>query len=810
MSFMHNKSAFLTNGALAPATSFSELDIPPHPLGGGKHQPQRYNLAPGSQFALFNLDLTKVAYCAVLSQAQYGPGGEKFMVQNTDTNEMCFLSDWQISLLEREFRFVPINSKAKRAGATNTRKPFVKNYLSISPEERVLAIRRYWYARKLSKARDGGRVQLTKKLILEVAARHALESGHEKPPAYNSLRRWLKAYEANPFNRLLALVSEKSSGNTVRKFDPRLEDIIDECVQWAWELPKGTALDVQSQMKLELAKAEHRQLVRDITQPDGTLLLPRLRTLQRRFAAPDRYSKDLWRFGPDYARRKHTFYTSCALPDHVLGIVEADYTLGDIVVSDDEFQFLFGRPHILLFVDKKSGCIIGFAIHFEDESFQAFLHGLRLAMYPKDMSRFPGIEWNQYGDIMALATDAAPFLRGHAITQASEELGFELLENVPGEPTSKGLVERMLGVLTHQLLHKLPGTTMSNPERRKLFDESKGLGLPLISMRQLEDFITLWIAEYHKTPRRGIGKVPKQKATPEEVWLAGQANMPARDPIDPQIFMALGGEKTKATIQNDGMTSEHLTWVSEDLLEITAHPDHRVGTQYDLTIEWGDISNAFVVNPYRPGRIIRLRANGRCHAYAQGTTLYQHRKTVEHHNKLHRAKRVTIEDLVVAKRTLSKELAEIYDKKGLQRNAQALLKFRTQVSKKLKRSAIVTATTSAAASAGHIDFAAPLEPKAKRSKSLSNPGNDRNGTPENLVVMNADGTVTTRDPLEHAVKEHKRRGTPRTAKSGPVREVAAAAAAADTDPNIAAALETNLEDARAARRARLAKEGDAQ
>ncbi|ACP26016.1 hypothetical protein NGR_c22560 [Sinorhizobium fredii NGR234] len=805
MSFMHHKSTFLTNGALVPASSYAELDIPPHPVGGGKHQPQRYNFGPGSQFAVFNLDRTKVAYCAVMSRARYGVGGEKFMVQNTDTNEMTFLSDWQISVLEREFRLIPINTKAERA-SKKTEQPQIKSYLALTKEARTTAMKRWWYARKLVEARQGGKVRLTKKLILEVAAKHAQDKGHDKRPAYNSLRMWLKKYEENPFNRLLALATETSGGNTVRKFDPRLEDIIDECVQWAWELPAGTALDVQEQIKVELAKSEHRQLVKDITQPDGTLLVPMLRTIQRRFAAPDRYSKDLWRFGPEYARRKHSFYTSRALPDHILGIVEADYTLGDIVVCDDEFQFLFGRPHILLFVDKKSGCIIGFAIHFEDECFEAFLHGMRLAMYPKDMSRFPGVEWNQYGDFAALVTDAASFLRGHKIVGASEELGFELIENVPGEPTGKGLVERMLGTLMRQLFHKLPGTTMSNPERRKLFDESKGLGLPLITMRQLEDFMVLWIADYHKTPRRGIGKLPRLKATPEDVWLAGQANMPPRDPIDPEIFLALGGHTTEVTIQNDGMTSEHITYVSEDLLEITAHPDHRPGVKYKLTVEWGDISNAFVVNPYRPDRVIRLRANGRCLEYARGTTMYQHRKTVEHHNKLTRGKRVTIEDLIVAKRTLSKELADIYDKKGLQRNAQALLKFRTQVSKKLKRSAIVTATTSAAASAGHIDFAAPLEPKSKRSKSLSNPANDRDGTPENFAVMNADGTVTIRDPLEDAVKEHKRRGRPRTEKSGPVKETPPAAApiAAET----AALTEKTIEDARAARRARLAKNGD--
>ncbi|MDE4593058.1 hypothetical protein [Sinorhizobium meliloti] len=691
---------------------------------------------------------------------------------------------------------MPLNSAAKR-GSGQSSPPKIRNYLSIPPERRKQAIKRWWYARKLVLAREGGKVPLTKKLILEVAAEHAREKGHEKVPCYNSLRVWLKKYESNPFNRILALAFEHSSGNPIQKFDPRIEDILDECVQWAWELPAGTALNVEAQFKLELAKKEYRQLLKEIELPDGTLNLPSFRTIERRFAAPDNYSKDLWRYGIEYARRKHTFYTHRELPDHSLSVVEVDYTTADICVYDLENMCLFGRPSVLFFVSKKSGCILGFAVHFDNQSYEAFLYGLRMALYPKDMARFPGAEWNQYGDFMAMPSDNATFLRGEDITRASEEIGFEIIETLPGEPTGKGLVERMFRTLNTQIFHLLPGTTMSNVERRRMFDDSKGLGMPFISLQQLEDFITLWIVQYHRTPRRGIGLTPRLKAIPQDVWDADLKNMPPRDPIDPEIFVSLGGHRRKVTIQSDGVTYKHLTWYSEDLLEITAHPNHRPGTEYELVVDPSDLSTAFITNPYRPDRSIRLRPNGRCAKYADGLRLFVHRKIIEHHNKVFKRKPITIESLEVARRTLPEELSKLLDKKKLQRTAQELAKFQSQVTRKLKRSAIVNVVASEAASADHIDFAAPFAPTPARSKSSSNPGRGRNGTPKSLVSQTPDGELVERDPLEDAVAKHKSRGTPRTEASGPVSET----------PNPVEAPLTTPADRRAALRERLAKKG---
>lgn len=794
--FMHNKSEFLKCGALVPASSFSELEIPPHPVGAANHKAQAFNLTKGAQFALFNIARSKVAYCAILSRGKYGLMGERFMIQNADTGETDFLSDWQISILLREGQFVPLNSAATQ-GAEQPKTPRIKYYLSISKADRKKAIRRWWYARKLVQARQGGKVELTKKLMLEVAARHAAEKGDPRVPCYNSLKDWLGKYEANPFNRIMALVTDTSGGNSVQKFDPRIEEILDECVQWAWSLPKGTALNVEEQFKIELAKKEHRKLLEENKLPDGTYNLPKFRTIERRFAAPDTYSKDLWRFGPEAARRRNSFYTHRQLPDHSLSVVEVDYTEADICVYDAEYLCLFGRPSVLFFVSKKSGCILGFAVHFDNQSYEAFLYGMRMALYPKDMSRFPGAGWNQYGDVMAIPSDNASFLRGEDITRASEEIGFEIIETIPGEPTGKGLVERMFRTLSEQVFHVLPGTTMSNVQRRKMFDDAKGLGLPFISLQQLEDFITLWIVKYHNTPRRGIGLTPRLKAIPQDIWDADLKNMPPRDPIDPNIFVSLAGHRAWVTIQNDGVTCEHLTWYSEDLLEITAHPEHRPGEKYELTMDTADLSTAFITNPYRRDRSIRLRPNGRCARYMDGLRLFVHRKVVEHHNKMFKRQPITIESLERAKGTYSDELSKLLDKRKLQRTAQELAKFQSRVTRKLKRSAIVNVVESEAASADHIDFAAPLSPAPARSKSINNPGRGRNGTPKALVTQTADGEIIEHDPLENAVAEHKRHGTPRTEPSGPVSET----------PEPVKAPLTTPADRRAALRERLAKKG---
>ncbi|MDE4593061.1 hypothetical protein [Sinorhizobium meliloti] len=101
MSFMHNKSEFLMRGSLIPASSFADLDIPPHPVGAGSHKVQPYNLSKGSQFALFDITRHRIAYCAVVSKGKYGFMGERFMIQNPANGETDFISDYQISLLVR-------------------------------------------------------------------------------------------------------------------------------------------------------------------------------------------------------------------------------------------------------------------------------------------------------------------------------------------------------------------------------------------------------------------------------------------------------------------------------------------------------------------------------------------------------------------------------------------------------------------------------------------------------------------------------------------------------------------------------------
>lgn len=123
--------------------------------------------------------------------------------------------------------------------------------------------------------------------------------------------------------------------------------------------------------------------------------------------------------------------------------------------------------------------------------------------------------------------------------------------------------------------------------------------------------------------------------------------------------------------------------------------------------------------------------------------------------------------------------------------AQALAKFHSQVTHKLKRSAIVNVVESASASADHIDLAAPFSPAPVRSTVR------RDGTPKSLVTQNTDGAIVEHDPLKAAVTKHKRRGTPRTEHSGRASE----------PPEPVKPPATTENERRAALRERLAKKG---
>ena len=393
MSIHGKMGSFLNAANLMVALNEEDLDLPVDPPMKEQVGIQRYRFAPNTIVAFYNKAKTKLGYFQAISHDKHGGKGWKWTFQSTLGGGRIFVSHWQISVLEQQGRIRPLEDGKER---TEAKRP--ADIISVSPEKEKEALRKRDYCLALIKAEDGGNVRLTRKVVDRVALEVSIRLGEQKPPCYGSLTLWLKRYKSQPWNRLLALVTNTSKGNrSIRPVTYHLEALIADCVKETWEDPDGKGTHVLARLEAVLLEPENASVLKAITQKDGTVQLPDSRTLERRFYAINLYIRDLWRFDEETAARNHAFYTGRALPDHALGIVEVDYTVGDISVYDDNLPILFGRPHVILFRDKKTGSILGFGVHFENPSYHTFLATLRQAIYPKDMSEYPGLRWVQYG-----------------------------------------------------------------------------------------------------------------------------------------------------------------------------------------------------------------------------------------------------------------------------------------------------------------------------------------------------------------------------------------------------------------------------
>lgn len=769
---LHSKAtAFLDASNLALATKASDLDIPVRHERSNRTAVQPYIFPVNTILAMQNRTRTNLGYFQVIGVFNFGAEGDKFGLRSTMTSELVYLGHWEVSLMEQQGRLRPLENGVEKKQAKDPIKTVI-----LDGDELAAAERRHEYCSALAKAERGGTVKLGRKLKLEVARQVAESRKEDAPPCYNTLTGWLETYKKSSYNRVVALATRKSSGNTTKKFCERLELVVEKLVEDTWRMPGGRGTDLEMALDVELGRVENSEFLKALAEDDGTVVLPSVRTLQRRFYAVNKYVRDCWRYGEEAAARIHSFFVARDLPDHILGVVEVDYTTADMSVWDDELPILYGRPFVLFIIERKTGSILSFDLHFDNPSFEAFLSAVRRGMYPKDMSEFPGQTWIQYGPWMVMTVDNAKFFVGDDMRHACACLGFDLLENHPGEPHGKGSVEQMFRRLNERLFHRLPGTTMSNTLRKAEFDESKGLGVPVLTLSQLRRFIQLFIIEYHNTPRLGIGKNPKIKKTPNEAWIECSGDFKHRRPIDPHLFVSLAGNTDDFTVQANGITWDHITYCSPELLMLSTHPSNNrakpgaLSTRYRCSRNPADLGRIWVYDPYRKVSI-EVPAVGPSRKYAEGLRLFQHRAVVKFYNRTNKRPIRTIDDLVNARHTLERALRDqMADQKKLGKLPSARLSaFFSQITKKFKKTAIVEVPDSVADSPDMMDLDAPFKSAPLGAMAAYDP-DSRGDTAEVYAADEPVHGLAQSDPQAGADEAHKRRGRgrPPKEKSGPL------------------------------------------
>jgi putative transposase len=338
-----------------------------------------------------------------------------------------------------------------------------------------------------------------------------------------------------------------------------------------------------------------------------------------------------------------------------------DSTTLDLFVIDPETGLPIGRPTLFVSSCLKTKMPHGYYCSFNETGnlavSQCLLHGIMPKTYVKE--RYPNIkhEWECHGLFNSLKVDNALAFHGESLEDAALQLGF-LIDYAPiATPWFKASIERFIGTLNRQLIHRQPGTTFSNIFQKFGYDPLKHA---LISKKTLDEIIHVYLIDvFPRQKHRGINDVPAR------LWKELIAKYPPTYPKKAEDLRVLLGQVVWRTIQRTGIEIDGLYYRSDELASLRTRLLDNKGDVKKVKVKKNleDLSAVYVQDEFR-GKYIPVPAIDQ--EYTKGLTQFQHEVFLSYAKK--RAEDfVKIEELHDAKQYIKQLVKDEWQsrKKGL-------------------------------------------------------------------------------------------------------------------------------------------------
>ncbi|MDE1712704.1 DDE-type integrase/transposase/recombinase (plasmid) [Chromobacterium amazonense] len=193
--------------------------------------------------------------------------------------------------------------------------------------------------------------------------------------------------------------------------------------------------------------------------------------------------------------------------------VEIDHTILDVIIIHPITKKILGRPTVTVAIDRRTRMVCALYIDLAPPSSVAAMLCIKQAVTSKaELLQQYGLAaeyiWPVDGRIASIWMDNGPEFHSHVHKQLCSDLKMDLQYCPPGMPWYKAVVERFIGTLNTRLIHRLPGTTWSNPEMRANYPSEK---LACITLEELRQLVFKWVVmDYHNTRHSELGETPLQ------------------------------------------------------------------------------------------------------------------------------------------------------------------------------------------------------------------------------------------------------------------------------------------------------------
>jgi len=447
----------------------------------------------------------------------------------------------------------------------------------------------------------------SQKKIAKTITEIAKDSSDPKPPSPSSVAGWIKRWFDGGRTRAVFLPKLKPSRSSILNENPSILTIIRKAINSVYlNRQKNPQSTVMAEIKFLIAEynASH----------DISLKEPSREKLRRYINTLDSYEVAKARHGKHYANRKFRAAGISFVAKSPLDLVMADGQVMDVIVvkalEDGSFEDI-GRPYLTAFIDVRTRCILGFYISLAPFCGATLLQALANATVA-DGDKPKGI-------FIKLLVDNGSDYQDSGFLKACAKLNIIVEPTKPRDPNTKAIVERFFRTLNTGLIHRLPGTTFSNPNDRGDYDSQ---ALARISIDDLRDQVKTWIEHvYHIDTHRTLER------SPIDVWNEEAPECFPDTLMEKDADILLRAE-VERTLSNGVVEAHGLQWKSPSLTT-WEQSKRRLNQERRVIVRINelDLSTVYIAPKDEPTN--PCKAYSRRPEYTLNLSLYEHRQIKE-------------------------------------------------------------------------------------------------------------------------------------------------------------------------------------
>ena len=330
----------------------------------------------------------------------------------------------------------------------------------------------------------------SQRVISEVVQKIALELGDNNAPGASTVAGWIKRWRAGNREDAALMPEIKPTRINPNRIHVDVYNIIVEAIQTAYlNRQRNNQRAVLAEVQIRIAEANEQR--------DTPLVVPSRETIRKIVNSIDLFQRDKARHGVMYAQRRHRATGKGFVTAEVLELAMADGQIMDLILVDANGKEI-GRPFITAIIDVHSRCILSAFISLAPFSGATLLKAMSAAVVAS-----PGLP---KGIMSKIIVDNGSDYRHSGFVRFCNALDITIEPCPPRMPNGKAMIERFFRTMNEDLIHKLPGTTFSNPTVRGDYQSQQWARTTLEDLRKHVDN---WIHEiYHTTPHRSLSRAP--------------------------------------------------------------------------------------------------------------------------------------------------------------------------------------------------------------------------------------------------------------------------------------------------------------